>query len=80
MGNKTLATNATHKVVVSNLGSAFRGRTFATIDAEPVPVEYLTPQSNGALDMTKLNGDLFIGGYQDINDLRVMFHCTPDDY
>ncbi|PIK49578.1 putative protocadherin Fat 1-like [Apostichopus japonicus] len=45
--------------------------TFATLDDQAVPVEYLTPQSSGALDLTKLNGDLFIGGYQDVYDLRL---------
>ncbi|KAJ8039429.1 hypothetical protein HOLleu_17146 [Holothuria leucospilota] len=72
IGDQTLTPNTTHKVVIFNLGSVFDGTTFATIDNQPAPVEYLTPRSSGALNTTKLRGDMFVGGYQDVYDLRTV--------
>eukprot|EP00057_Strongylocentrotus_purpuratus_P029538 XP_011684012.1 PREDICTED: protocadherin Fat 1-like [Strongylocentrotus purpuratus] len=71
IGDGTLQPNVTYSVAIFNLGSAFPGTTFATINNMGAPVNYLTPESQSALDVSRILGELYIGGYSDINDLRV---------
>nr|XP_054769341.1 uncharacterized protein LOC129277154 [Lytechinus pictus] len=71
IGDGTLEPNVTYSVAIFNLGSAFTGTTFATINNIAAPVNYLTPESQSALDMTRILGVLYIGGYSDITELRV---------
>ncbi|XP_033105068.1 uncharacterized protein LOC117107474 [Anneissia japonica] len=71
IGEGNLQPNTSYSVIIYNLGTPFVGSTFATINNQPVTVDFLTPVSQGGLDMSLLAGDLFVGGYESVNDLRV---------
>ena len=75
VGDGTLLSNTTYKVVIYNLGVPSMGNSVSTvafINDRPTLVEFLTPVSQeSALDISQLEGELFIGGYRDVGDLRV---------
>ena len=68
IGDGNLKPNTTYTVTISQL----RDRRFTTafINSVSAPVNYLVI-INQNLDLRTLTGELFIGGYKDVNALKV---------
>ncbi|XP_077986110.1 uncharacterized protein LOC144440598 [Glandiceps talaboti] len=70
VGEGTLQPNTVYIIGLYNLKGPFQS-TFAYINGEAATVDFLTPVTTGGLDMSKLLGNLYIGGYQDAGQLRI---------
>jgi len=72
IGDGTLVPNQTYTVIIAGLLS--RDRTVAFINNVQVPVNYLVTVDE-PLNVTLLNGELYVGGYGDVSMLKVGFFC-----
>lgn len=68
IGNGDLRPNTTYTVEI--IGLRNRQVTRATINGQVVLVNYLV-QLSQELDLSGLTGDLYVGGYRDVSQLKV---------
>ena len=72
IGSGNLRANTSYTVRIQGLRD--RLQTQAYINNAQVLVDYLVTVDT-QLDLSQLAGDVFIGGYQDVSNLRVRYGC-----
>ncbi|XP_066283960.1 uncharacterized protein [Branchiostoma lanceolatum] len=70
--NPPVQRNQTHEIVITNMKEHHLGQMRAVIDGNSAPLSLLTDvQPELSFSNANLRGNTYIGGYKDVNDLRL---------